>query len=83
VSELTAWIAALAGRLERHELASLGSITLRDGSRFDDTEQAVRIMLADLQHHDTLPTAQRQNVRVTQSRHELLTDFRYLRELLG
>jgi hypothetical protein len=73
--ELTAWISALAGRLERQELANLGPITLRDGSRFDDTERAVRIMLADLQHHDMLPATQR--------RHELLADFQDLREQLG
>jgi hypothetical protein len=74
VSELTAWIAALAGRLERHELASLGSITLRDGSRFDDTEQAVKIMLADLNHLDRLLVERRQ---------DLLDDFRHLRKQLG
>jgi hypothetical protein len=83
MSGLAAWISALEGRLARHELAHLGPITLRDGSRLPDTELTVRIMLADLQHHDTLPAAERQDVRVAQSRHELLADFRYLRALLG
>jgi hypothetical protein len=72
--ELAAWIAALAGRLARHELASLGPITLRDGSRFDDTERAVRIMLADLNHLDRLLVERRQ---------DLLDDFRHLRKQLG
>jgi hypothetical protein len=74
VSGLTAWIAALDGRLERHEFAYLGSITLRDGSRLPDTEQAVRIMLADLNHLDRLLAERRQ---------DLLDDFRHLREQLG
>jgi hypothetical protein len=81
--ELAAWIAALAGRLERHELANLGPITLQNGSRFADTELAVRIVLADLDHHDMLPAAQRQDPLVAQRRHELLGDFQYLRERLG
>jgi len=80
---LAAWIAALDGRVARHEFANLGPITLRDGSQLPDTEQAVRIMLADLQHHDTLVDARRQDFHTAQDRHELLADFQYLRELLG
>jgi hypothetical protein len=74
MAELAAWIAALAGRLERHEFAYLGPITLRDGSRLSDTELAVRIMLADLDHLDRLLVERRQ---------DLLDDFRHLREMLG
>jgi hypothetical protein len=74
MAELAAWISALAGRLERHEFAHLGPITLRDGSQLPDTEQAVRIMLADLDHLDTLLVERRQ---------DLLEDFRYLREQLA
>jgi hypothetical protein len=40
-------------------------------------------MLAARQRHETLPAAQRQDVWVAQSRHELLADFQFLRELLG
>jgi hypothetical protein len=71
---LATWIEELRGGLERGELAGCGRITLRDGSRLPDTELAVRIMLADLDHIDRLLVERRQ---------ELLDDFRHLRVQLG
>jgi hypothetical protein len=71
---LEVWIAEFRGNLQRGELAGRGPITLRDGSRFADTELAARIMLADLDHLDTLLVERRQ---------ELLDDFRHLREQLA
>jgi hypothetical protein len=74
IVSLAAWIEQLRGNLQRGELAGRGPITLRDGSRLSDTELAVRVMLADLDHLDRLLAERRQ---------DLLDDFRHLREQLG
>ena len=71
---LEVWIEDLRHRLERGDFAGRGSVTLRDGSRLLDTELAVRIMLADLDHLDTLLVERRQ---------DLLDDFQHLREQLA
>jgi hypothetical protein len=81
---LTAWIFELADRLERQEFTNLGPITLRDGSRFSDTECAIKIMLADLAHQDGLAANQRfQDPLLDQRHRELMADFQHLREQLA
>jgi hypothetical protein len=67
------WIEELRGDLGRGKLAGRGSITLRDGSWFADTDLAASVMLADLDHLDTLLFTRRQ---------DLLDDFQHLREQL-
>jgi hypothetical protein len=84
VMELTAWIFALADRLERHELTNQGPITLRDGSRFPDVELAVKTMLADLAHQHALAASRRfQDPLLDQRHRELMADFQHLREQLA
>jgi hypothetical protein len=65
------WIEELRGDLGRGELSGRGPITLRDGSWFADTDLAASVMLADLDHLDTLLFTRRQ---------DLLEDFQHLRE---
>jgi hypothetical protein len=71
---LEVWIEKLRDGLKQGELAGHGPITLRDGSQLPDTAVAVRIMLADLDHLDSLLVERRQ---------DLLDDFRHLREQLA
>jgi hypothetical protein len=71
---LEGWIEELRDSLQRGEFAGRGPITLRDGSRLPDTELAVRVMLADLDHLDMLLIERRQ---------DLLDDFQHLREQLA
>jgi hypothetical protein len=62
MGSLAAWIEQLRDGLQRGELAGRGPITLRDGSQLADTELAVRVMLADLDHLDTLLAERRQDL---------------------
>jgi hypothetical protein len=71
---LEVWIEELRDGLQRGELAGRGPITLRDGSHLPDTALAAGIMLADLDHLDTLLVERRQ---------DLLDDFQHLREQLA
>ena len=81
-SELDAWISDLRGRVARGELDGLGTIPL-DGAAVLGTATVVRIMLADLDHYDDLPSEQRRDLLVQARRELLLRDFRRLRELIG
>ena len=71
---LEVWIEDLHHRLKRGDFARRGPITLRNGSRFHDTELAVRIMLADLAHIEEVMVDRRQ---------DLLNDFQHLRDQLA
>jgi hypothetical protein len=77
---LDVWIEQLRDRLQRAEFAGRGPIVLRDGSRLPDTELAVRVMLADLDHLDILPVDDWLSL---DRRQDVLDDFQHLREQLG
>ncbi len=79
---LEAWIFELRGRLERGELYRYGVVELRDGSHIFTLEQAVRIMLADLDHLDQLPVDYPDPL-LPGRRQKLLDDFQYLRDRLA
>jgi hypothetical protein len=74
MASLEVWLEGLRDGLKRGEFAGRGPIMLRGGSLLPDTELAVRVMLADLDHLDTLLVERRQ---------DLLDDFQHLREQLG
>ena len=80
--DLVAWIADLRGRVARGELAALGRVEL-DGGIILVAELAARILLADLDHYDTLPPTRRRDLAVVARREALLRDLRRLREQIG
>jgi len=82
-ASLEVWIEGLHDRLDGGDLAHLGPVELGDGCRFPSVQLAVRIMLADLQHFDDLPRAEREHPRTLARRRSLLNDFAALRERLG
>ena len=78
---LDGWIDALRGRIGRGELrdappVKVGLVTM-------GAEQAARILLADLDHHDRLLARRSVDALVTARRRDLLDEFRRLREQLG
>ena len=79
--DLNAWITELRQRLARGELAGLGLVDV-GGLRLRG-EWAVRVMLADLSHHDTLPPDLAGDPLVPIRRAKLLVDFRRLRAQIG
>jgi hypothetical protein len=80
-ADLDAWITELGRRLERGELAGLGLVDVR-GLKLRG-EWAVRVMLADLRHHDTLPPDLADDPLIPTRRAALLVDFRRLRAQIG
>ena len=70
--DLKAWITDLRARLERGEFADAPLVDLSYGSGALPAEDAIRIMLADLDDSDNAPL-----------RLALLDDFRRLRTLIG
>jgi hypothetical protein len=80
-ADLDAWITELGRRLERGELAGLGLVDVR-GLKLRG-EWAVRVMLADLRHHDTLPPDLADDPLIPTRRAALLADFRQLRAQIG
>jgi hypothetical protein len=79
---LEVWIEQLRDGLKRGGggFASRGPVTLRDGSRLPDTELAIRVMLADLDHLHALPV---DDWLTLARRQDLLDDFRHLRAQLA
>ena len=82
-ASLEVWIEGLRDRLDRGGLAHRGPIELRDGCRFPSVELGARIMLADLEHFEDLPRAEREHPRTLARRRPLLDEFAALRERLG
>jgi hypothetical protein len=80
-TELDAWISELGRRLERGELAGLGLVDVR-GLKLRG-EWAVRVMLADLRHHDTQPHDMADDPLIPARRAALIVDFRRLRAQIG
>ena len=79
--DLDGWIDALRGRIRRGELrdappAKVGLVTM-------GAEQAARILLADLDHHDRFLARRGADPFTTARRRDLLDEFRRLREQLG
>jgi hypothetical protein len=82
-ASLEVWIEGLRDRLAGGGLAHLGPIELGDGCTFPTVELAVRIMLADLEHVEDLPRAEREHPRTLARRRRLLDDFATLRGRIG
>jgi hypothetical protein len=80
---LGAWIAALRGRLAQGEFDDLAPIDLGRGTASLSAATTVRVLLADLDHHDGLGPARRADAGVAERRRLLLEDFRGLRRQLG
>ena len=80
--DLGAWIDALRGRLVEGEFDGRAPIDLGFGTASQPAAMTVRVMLADLDHHDALRPRQRSNPH-TSMRHLLLFDFQRLGLLLG
>jgi hypothetical protein len=81
--DLDRWIADLRRRLARGELAGLGPFDLGDGTGDIPGERTVRVMLADLDHLDALPSHAEEWRDFPARRRDLRDDFRRLRAVLG
>lgn len=81
--DLDRWIDDLRGHAERGDLLELPPFNVGDGTLVLPGETTVRIMLADLDHLDGLPSAAREWLDLPNRRGALLDAFRRLRELLG
>ena len=83
VKDLDGFIPELRGRLDRGEYANLGHVDLGESAPLGDPELALRIMLADWDHFDSLSPEQRDDYRVAARRLTVLADLHALRERLG
>ena len=90
--DLLAWIAELRGRLKRHELVGLDPIDIGDGTGELHAARTIRIMLNDLDDLDAFhrrplrnghPPSENELGYMRDRLHDLLADFRRLRELLS
>ena len=81
--ELAAWIADLRVRLDRGDLAMLGSVDVGHGTDVLPAQDTVRIMLADLDGFDEMPPDEADDPVNVARRDVLLTSFRILRALIG
>ena len=79
--DLDDWIGRLRGRIRRGELRDRASVQI--GLVMMDAEQAARIVLADLDHHDRFLARHGADVFTTARRRDLLADLRRLREQIG
>lgn len=79
--DLDVWINTLRDQTARGELDHLGSINL--GGLKLDGERAILVMLADLDHLDSLPPELAEDPLTPIRRLELLADFRRLRDQIG
>jgi hypothetical protein len=80
--DLGEWISGLRGRVARGELVGSGPGDPDGGGQLS-TEQAVRIMLADLDHLDYLACRSVSGLDIHERRRRLLGDFRRLRDRIG
>jgi hypothetical protein len=80
---LFTWIAALGGRFERGELDGWARLDLGFGSEALPSALMVAVMLADLDHFDSLVPERRWHPVTVARRLLLLEDFRRLRQVLG
>jgi hypothetical protein len=81
--DLSRWIGTLPGRLARGELANLEPFDLGDGTGTLPGQTTIRIMLADLDHIEQLPSNVHEPRTPFARLHDLHRDFRRLRELIG
>ena len=82
VKDLDGFIPELRGRLDRGEYANFGPVNLGELSPLGDPEKALRIMLADWDHFDTLPRKQRNDYQVAARRFQVLADLHVLQQQL-
>ena len=81
--DLNRWIGNLRDRLERGELTDLDPFDLGDGTGTLPGRTTVKIMLADLDYLEQLPSNVHEPRTTFARLHDLHRDFRRLRELLG
>ena len=79
--DLDGWIDALRGRIGRGELRDHHMVKV--GLLMMNAEQAARILLADLDHHDRFLARRGADMVATARRRDLLDDLGRLREQLG
>src|SRR3954465_4878904 len=82
VKDLDGFVPELRERLNRGEYANLGPVDLGELSPLSDAEKALRIMLADWDHFDTLPRKQREDYSVAARRLQVLADLDAFRQWL-
>ena len=75
VKDLDGFIPELRGRLDRGEYDDLGPVDLGKLAPIGDPELALRIMLADWDHFDTLSPKQRDDYQVAARRLTVLADL--------
>ncbi len=79
--DLADWIDHLRGRVRRGELRDRPPVKV--GLVMMGAEQAARILLADLDHHDRFLARRGADAVVTARRRDLLNEIRRVREQLG
>ena len=82
VKDLDGFIPELRGRLDRREYANLGHVDLGESAPLGDPELALRIMLADWDHFDSLSPEQRDDYGVAARRLTVLADLSAFAKLL-
>ncbi len=82
VKDLDGFVSELRARLDRGEYANLGPVNLGELSPLGDPEKALRIMLADWDHFDTLSPEQRDDYRMAARRLTVLADISAFAKLL-
>jgi hypothetical protein len=80
--ELAPVIDSLRDRLERGDLPDIGPVTI-GGATLPGLELAVKILLADLEHHTELAEEQRRQPKLVRRRLALAQDLRRVWQLLS
>ena len=75
VKDLDGFIPELRGRFDRGAYADLGPVDLGELAPLGDPELALRVLLADCDHFDTLSPEQRDDYRVAARRLWVLADL--------
>ena len=78
VKDLDGFIPELRGRLGRGEYANLGPIDLGESAPLGNPELALRVLLADWDHFDSLSPKQRDDYLVAARRLTVLADLHAL-----
>ncbi len=82
VKDLDGFIPELRERLDRGEYAKLGPVDLGELAPLGDPELALRIMLADWDHFDSLSPEQRDDYQMAARRLRVLADISAFAKLL-
>ncbi len=82
VKDLDGFIPELRGRLDRGQYSNVGSVDLGELAPLGDPELALRIMLADWDHFDSLSPEQRDDYLMAARRLTVLADLSAFAKLL-